>query len=71
MPEQKTTTMSFSQTQLEALQAALTQGDALMLARHGAVAQHALTWPEAITVAEREAAVAQLKALGILVRQSA
>ena len=45
--------------------------DALMLARHGAVAQHALTWPAAITVAERDAAVAQLKALGILVRQSA
>lgn len=45
--------------------------DALMLARHGTVARHALTWPAAITVAEREAAVAQLKALGILVRQSA
>ena len=45
--------------------------DALMLARHGAVAQHALTWPAAITVAERDAAVAQLKTVGILVRQSA
>lgn len=45
--------------------------DALMLARHGTVAQHALTWPAAITVAERESATAQLKALGILVRQSA
>ena len=45
--------------------------DALMLARHGTVAQHALTWPAAITVAERDAAVAQLKTVGILVRQSA
>ena len=45
--------------------------DALMLARHGTVAQHALTWPDAITVAERDAAIEQLKTLGILVRQSA
>jgi hypothetical protein len=42
-----------------------------MLARHGTVAQHALTWPAAITVVERDSAVARLKSLGILVRQSA
>ena len=45
--------------------------DALMLARLGTVADNALTWPAAITTAERAVAVAQLKALGILVRQGA
>ena len=43
--------------------------DALMLARHAIVADHALAWPAAITTAEKQAAIAQLKSLGILVRK--
>jgi hypothetical protein len=45
--------------------------DALMLARHGTVAQHALTWPATITQTEREAAQQQLQTRGILVHRSA
>ena len=45
--------------------------DALMLARHGTVAQHALTWPAAITQTERETAQQQLQTRGILVHRSA
>lgn len=43
--------------------------DGLMLARHVIVADHALAWPAAITTAEKQAAIAQLKSLGILVRK--
>jgi hypothetical protein len=43
--------------------------DGLMVARHAIVAGHALQWPTGITTAEQQAAVAQLKALGVLVRQ--
>ena len=43
--------------------------DGLMLARHAIVADHALAWPAAITTAEKQAAIAQLKSLGILVRK--
>ena len=43
--------------------------DGLMVARHAIVADHALHWPTGITTAEQLAAVAQLKALGVLVRQ--
>lgn len=43
--------------------------DGLMIARHAIVADHALTWPAAITAAEKQAAVLQLKSLGILVRK--
>lgn len=43
--------------------------DGLMLARHAIVANHALVWPAAITAAEKLAAIAQLKSLGILVRK--
>ena len=43
--------------------------DGLMLARHAIVADHALAWPAAITAAEKLAAIAQLKSLGILVRK--
>jgi hypothetical protein len=43
--------------------------DGLMLARHAIVADHALAWPAAITAAEKQAAIAQLKSLGILVRK--
>lgn len=47
------------------------RSDGLMLARHAIVADHALAWPTGIAQAERQAAVAQLKALGILVRTGA
>ena len=43
--------------------------DGLMLARHAIVADHALAWPAAITTAEKQAAIAQLNSLGILVRK--
>ena len=43
--------------------------DGLMVARHAIVADHALSWPAGIASAERLAAIQQLKALGILVRQ--
>ncbi|MCI1192348.1 head decoration protein [Calidifontimicrobium sp. SYSU G02091] len=43
--------------------------DGLMLARHAIVADHALAWPAAITASEKQAAIAQLKSLGILVRK--
>jgi len=45
--------------------------DALLIARHAIVARGALIWPEGITAAQKAATVAQLKALGILVRVSA
>lgn len=43
--------------------------DGLMVARHAIVADHALTWPAAITVVEKQAAVLQLKSLGVLIRK--
>lgn len=43
--------------------------DGLMVARHAIVAEHALTWPAAITAAEKQAAVLQLKSLGVLIRK--
>lgn len=43
--------------------------DGLMVARHAIVADHALHWPTGITTAEQQAVLAQLKALGVLVRQ--
>ena len=43
--------------------------DGLMVARHAIIADHALTWPAAITVAEKQAAVLQLKSLGVLIRK--
>jgi hypothetical protein len=43
--------------------------DGLIVARHAIVFDHALQWPTGITTAEQQAAIAQLKALGILVRQ--
>ena len=42
---------------------------AVILARHAMVAHHALVWPEGITAEQRHRAIAQLKSLGILVRQ--
>ena len=43
--------------------------DGLVVTRHAIVSDHALAWPAAITSAEQLAAIAQLKALGVLVRQ--
>ncbi len=43
--------------------------DALMVARHAIVADHALAWPVAITLAEKQSVVLQLKSLGVLVRK--
>ncbi|AOS78356.1 hypothetical protein Q5W_04915 [Hydrogenophaga sp. PBC] len=55
---------------MQALDATLIdREDGLMLARHAIVADHALAWPAAITASEKQAAIAQLKSLGILVRK--
>ncbi len=43
--------------------------DGLLIARHAIVADHALVWPAGITTAEKTAAIAELKNLGILVRK--
>ncbi|MPS93729.1 head decoration protein [Comamonas sp.] len=57
---------------LQACDAALIdRDDGLVVTRHAIVAHHALAWPDAITTAEKLAALAQLKALGVLVRQGA
>jgi hypothetical protein len=45
--------------------------DGLLLARHGIVASHAVTWPAGITAPEKTAAIAALEVRGILIRQSA
>jgi hypothetical protein len=42
--------------------------DGLIIARHAAVADHALVWPAAITPEQHAAAVEQLRAIGVLVR---
>lgn len=43
--------------------------DAILIARHAIVSHHALQWPVGITTPQKAAAIAQLQALGILVRQ--
>ena len=45
--------------------------DALLIARHAIVARGAVLWPADITAPQQAAAIAQLAALGILVRDSA
>ncbi|MFZ5499219.1 MAG: head decoration protein [Pseudomonadota bacterium] len=45
--------------------------DAILIARHAIVARNALIWPAGITAAQKAAAIAQLQARGILVRDSA
>ncbi|WLQ14291.1 head decoration protein [Hahella aquimaris] len=45
--------------------------DALFIARHAVVASDALIWPSDITPEQKAAAIAQLKARGLLVRASA
>lgn len=41
----------------------------LIVSRQVIVADHALVWPVAITTEEKTAAIAQLEAIGVLVRQ--
>ena len=54
---------------MQAVDAALAERpDGLMVARHAIVSDHALHWPTGITTAEQQAAIQQLKALGVLVR---
>lgn len=43
--------------------------DGLILARHAAVADGALVWPAGITPEQQTTAVAQLRALGVLIRK--
>ena len=45
--------------------------DALVVVRHAIVLRDALIWPETITAEQKTAAIAQLRDLGILVRDSA
>ncbi len=45
--------------------------DAILIARHAIVARNALVWPAGITTAQQLAAIAQLEARGIVVRDSA
>ncbi|WP_240097650.1 head decoration protein [Thermomonas flagellata] len=45
--------------------------DAILIARHAIVARGALVWPAGITAVQKAAAIAQLEARGILVRDSA
>jgi len=55
---------------MQACDAALAERtDGLLLARHAIVSDHALQWPIGITTGEQQVALAQLKALGVLVRQ--
>ena len=44
--------------------------DALVVVRHAIVLRDALIWPAAITAEQKAAAIAQLRALGILVRDA-
>ncbi|WP_119352864.1 head decoration protein [Azohydromonas sediminis] len=45
--------------------------DAMLIARHAIVARGTLVWPAGITTAQQLAAIAQLEARGIVVRDSA
>ncbi|GAA4331855.1 head decoration protein [Variovorax defluvii] len=55
---------------MQACDAALAERtDGLVVARHAIVSDHALQWPTGITTGEQQAAIAQLKSLGVLVRQ--
>ena len=44
--------------------------DGILVARHAVVADHALTWPAGIAPLDKAAAIAQLKAAGVLVRHA-
>jgi hypothetical protein len=56
---------------IEAVDATLIDRDGLIVARHAIVADRALIWPAGITAAQLETAIAELEALGILVRPTA
>lgn len=43
--------------------------NAILIARHAIVSHHALQWPVGITTPQKAAAIAQLQALGVFVRQ--
>lgn len=45
--------------------------DALVVVRHAIVLRDALVWPEAITAEQKATAIAQLRDLGILIRDAA
>ncbi len=45
--------------------------DAILIARHAIVARGALVWPTGISSVQKAAAITQLGALGVLVRDSA
>ncbi len=45
------------------------KNNGLIVSRQAIVADHALIWPAVITTEEKTAAIAQLEAIGILVRQ--
>lgn len=47
------------------------RSDAILIARHAIVATGALIWPAGITDPQKSTALDQLKALGVLARQSA
>ena len=44
---------------------------AILIARHAIVARSALVWPTELTATQKETAIAQLTACGVLVRDSA
>lgn len=44
--------------------------DGILIARHAVVADHALNWPAGIAPLDKAAAIAQLKAAGVLVRHA-
>ena len=44
--------------------------DGILVTRHAVVADHALTWPAGIAPLDKAAAIAQLKAAGVLVRHA-
>ena len=48
--------------------ATLAERDALMVCRHAIVSDRALQWPAVITPEQKATAIAQLRALGLLVR---
>jgi len=47
------------------------RSDGLMVARHAILSDRALVWPAGLTAAQQQAALQQLKALGVLVRPGA
>lgn len=56
---------------IEPVDATLIDTTCLIVARHAIVADYAVIWPSGITAAKKAAAIAQLEALGILIRPSA